>query len=122
MWLPRVRFTVRLLMVVIAESALVCAAILSARYWCLFAILPIIGAIRGASRSTRKLSAAVLGGAIWGGIPAGVYAVPLLIMALMGKGEAVFYALVTLEMSLVIGAGVGFLIGVGFWITEAEAI
>jgi hypothetical protein len=53
MRLPRVRLTVRMLMVVVAEAALACAAFVLVRYWCLLAILPVVGAIRGGSHAAR---------------------------------------------------------------------
>jgi hypothetical protein len=86
----------------------------------MLAIPPIIGAIRGASCSKGKLSAAVMGGAIWGGVQGGIYAAAILTMGIMKSG-VLFYALVALELNLIIGAGVGFLVGVGFRITGARA-
>src|SRR5262249_46474706 len=97
------------------------AAILSARYWCVFAVVPIVGAIRGACRFERQFSAAVMGGAVWGGIQGGIGAVAFLTLGLV-KSAALFYALVFLEMNLILGAGVGFLVGVGFKITRTRAV
>jgi hypothetical protein len=110
--------SVRRMMLVIAVAALVCAGIFSGQFWCLFAILPGVGAWRGASRRPHRIWPAVEGGASWGATQGGVYAVPLLMMALMGKGEAAFFALVGLEISLILGVGAGFLIGAGFWMTR----
>ena len=88
----------------------------------LMGILPAIGAIRRASRSERKIDAAVRGGVLWGAVQAGVYdAILLVSLLLMNPRLVLLHALVFLEVSLVLGIVVGLVVGAGFLVHETVA-
>ena len=88
----------------------------------LMGILPAIGAIRRASRSPRKIDAAVRGGMLWGAVQAGVYdAILLVSLLLMNPRLVLFHSLVFLEVSLVLGIVVGLVVGAGFLVHETVA-
>jgi hypothetical protein len=107
------RMSVRRMMVVIAITALVCAAFFSAQVWCLFAVFPAVGAWRGASRRPLGMGSAVEGGALWGGIQGAIYFV-VVVISLFREGLVVlFYGLTGLEFSLIFGVVAGVVTGAG---------